>query len=74
VIFYKIIIRRFLKYFSQKYLKIDQFKESFVIEKDFHISIQEKCPEIKVGSKNEAIEYVLRPEKIPKGCLIPLRS
>ena len=41
VIFYRIIVRQFLRYFSQKYLRIKQFRENFVVEKDFHIFIKE---------------------------------
>ena len=41
VIFYKLIIKRFLKYFSQKYLKINQFRENFIVERNFNIFIKE---------------------------------
>jgi len=37
VIFYKGIVKRFLEYFQRKYLKIEQFKESFILKKNFYL-------------------------------------
>lgn len=42
VIFYKIIIRRFLRYFKERYLRIKQFQDNFRIEKDFKLLIKEE--------------------------------
>jgi len=62
VIFYKRIIRRFLKYFSQKYLQIDQFRDNFVVEKDFNILIKEEhglelnCDKLIINSKPYALQ------------------
>ena len=77
VIFYKKIVRQFLKNFRKKYFKIRRFRENFVIEKDFHLSEREYCPEsleIEIASKNEAPGFVLRPEKELRRHLIPVEA
>jgi len=42
VIFYKRIVRRFLRYFRKRYLRIKQFNDNFTVEKDFKLLIKEE--------------------------------
>lgn len=77
MIFYKKIVRQFLRNFREKYFRIKRFRENFVIEKDFHLSEREYCPknqEIEIASKNEALEFVLKPEKVSRRHLIPAKA
>jgi len=62
VIFYKQIIRQFLKYFGQKYFKIRQFRESFAVEKDFHILIKEwQVLELELKGRNNSLSIRSKP-------------
>jgi len=56
VIVYKIIIREFLKYFREKYLRIEKFKDKFDLEKDFKILIKEEHKlELELKGLNQSI-------------------
>ena len=54
MIFYKRIIREFLKNFRKKYFKIKEFRSNFKLEKDFKISINERHElELEKGRKTQ---------------------
>jgi len=56
VIFYKIIIREFLKYFKKKYLSIKGFKDKFNLEKSFKFLIKEEHElELELKGQNQSI-------------------
>ena len=66
VIFYKKEIRNFLRYFREKYFKIKQFKDNFVIEKDFKISIKEgHSLELELKGRNQSILTISKNYALP---------
>lgn len=78
VLFYKKIIRRFLKYFREKYFKIKRFKENFTIEKDFHIlqferKKRQKYSEFEIKPKKKTFICVLKRAKTLRQGLMPVK-
>lgn len=77
MIFYKKIIRQFLKYFRKKYFKIKRFKENFTIEKNFHIlqfkrKKRKNIQNLKLSQKKAFIRILRRAKTLRRG-LIPVK-